>query len=115
MAASLFDGFVTLQLDGKTVELKPSPGAALKLCKLYGGLFNILPRLRQLDLEAAAHVVQLGAQLEADISEVQIAIYRTGILEVCPDLVEFVEILMNGGHSQKPQAKEEASGGEGKL
>ena len=95
---SILEGIIEIVLDGVTVELRPTPLAALKLSQTFGGLFGIIQRVRQLDFEAMAAVVHYGAGLKPkECSDLSDKIYRSGLTTIAPALMDYITVLANGG------------------
>lgn len=97
-------GEVDILLDGKQVTLKSSLAAG-KRVNAGGGYITMLGRLGAMDHDAYVQVVSAG--LDKKPSDVDAAVYRTGLPDLTQSLSTFVEYLANGG---KPVAPAETSG-----
>lgn len=110
---SILEGIIEIELDGETVELRPTPHAALKLSQTFGGLFPIISRIRQLELEVFVAVVQYGGGFKqsqhADLPE---KVFKSGMTALAPALIDYITVLANGG--SMPKFDEEAEASEGK-
>ena len=85
---------VEITLNGKTETLRPSLGAAKKVNSL-GGFMHVHSRLQAYDLDVFTLVVAAG--LEKKASEIESAVYKTGLPNLLGDVSTFVNILANGG------------------
>ena len=99
MVASLRDGVVEIQLNGKTVELKATPDAAIRLSRLYQGISPIMGKLQALDVDAFANVIRYGANLQKkeELDALSDDVWNTGLTNLLVDLLEYIGILANGG------------------
>jgi hypothetical protein len=102
---SILDGIIEIDLDGESVELRPTPQAALKLSQTFGGLFPIIGRIRQLDLDAFVAVVQYGGGIKQtkDLPE---KVFSSGMTTLAPALIDFITVLANGGKMPNFDAEE---------
>jgi len=98
MTANLHEGVVIIELDGETRELEATPGAAMKLSRLYGGLTPILGKLQAMDIEAYANVIRFGLGMkDKEASQVHELIFRSGIVNLMEPTIDYITCLFNGG------------------
>lgn len=97
-------GEVDILLDGKEVTLKSTHSAA-KRVNGGGGYIHVLDKLGGMDHDFYVMVVSAG--LDKKPSDVDAAVYRTGLPNLTQSLCTFVEYLSNGG---KPIAPSEDKG-----
>ena len=102
---------VTLELGDDTYVLVPTLSAIRKINRHFGGLDSALNRLRVMDFEAAAYVLSVGADVKGrDADALAGKLYRSGLIEATPPLVEYVAILLNGGKRLDDGDQPEPSG-----
>jgi hypothetical protein len=94
-------GEIEIVLDGTPVTLRSSLEAAKKV-GAGGGYIHALSRLGAMDHDAYVHVVAAG--LNKKPSDVDAAVFKTGIMNLTVPLCTYVEYLVNGG---KPAATAE--------
>lgn len=100
--SNILDGIIEIELDGETVELRPTPHAALKLSQTFGGLFPIIGRIRQLDLDTFTAVIQYGCGFKQNQSaSLPDKVFKSGMTNLAPALIDFITILANGGTMPK--------------
>jgi hypothetical protein len=87
-------GEVEIQLDGKTETLRSSLGAA-KRVNAAGGFSQVINKLLAYDFDYYVTVVSAG--LGKKPSEVEEAIYKTGLPNLVGSLSLYVGYLANGG------------------
>lgn len=93
---------VEIELDGKTVTLKPKLQAAKLVCRAGGGGFQpVVNRLQVGDIDIYSLVVAAG--LNKPVKDVEEAVFRTGLTALAPHLIEFVNLLANGGRPYRPK------------
>lgn len=115
MTNSAYDG-IPFVLDGEEKELVPSPGAALKLGRQYNGLATIYNKLTTFDPEVYVTVVREGLGIALNGKEAQglgEKVWRTGLTSLTEPLVEYINLLLNGGRKLENENTE--SGEEGKA
>lgn len=95
LKAAFGAGDVTIVLDGEEVTLRPSLKAAQGVSRLSGGILGAVEALSRFDLDVLVNVVALG--LGKKPSEVEEAVWRTGVSELAPRAIEFATIIANGG------------------
>jgi hypothetical protein len=86
---------VAIKLDEKDYVLKCNLDAAKRVNAIAGGMMPAIGRLGALDFDAYVHVVAAG--LDKKPAEIEVIVYRNGILELTKPLITFVEYLTNGG------------------
>lgn len=98
-------GEVEIKLDGKTETLRPSLGAA-KRVNAAGGFSQVMNKLMAYDFDYFVTVISAG--LGKKPSQVEEAIYSTGLPNLVADCVTFVGYLANGGRpaEESPEAKD---------
>lgn len=87
-------GEVEIKLDGKQETLRPSLGAA-KRVNAAGGFSQVINKLIAFDLDYYVTVVAAG--LGKKPSDVEEAVYKTGLPVLVNELVTYVGYLANGG------------------
>lgn len=111
--SNILDGIIEIELDGETVELRPTPHAALKLSQTFGGLFPIIGRIRQLELEAFTAVIQYGGSMKQKESVgLSDKVFKSGMTNLAPALIDYITVLANGG--TMPSFDEDEEKAEGK-
>jgi hypothetical protein len=100
-------GEVEIELDGEKKVLRPSLGAA-KRVNAAGGFSNVINKLLAYDFDYFVTVISAG--LSKKPSEVEEAIYKTGLPKLVNDTTLYVTYLANGG---KPAPTEADKSGEG--
>ncbi len=89
---------VVITLNGDDVTLKPTPRAALAISSHFGGYRQAIEKLATMDLAAATTVVAQGAGIKGEAAKgLSEKVYRAGLSNLTPDLIEYVAILANGG------------------
>ncbi|MAR55856.1 MAG: hypothetical protein CMM93_01610 [Rickettsiales bacterium] len=92
------DGVVSIQLGQETIELEATPGAALNLSRLYGGLTAIMSKLHAMDAEAYINVVRYGANVSAsEVEDLQLKVFSAGFIDLMQPCIQFISMLQNGG------------------
>lgn len=98
---------ITLEGTGE-VELVPTLGAMEHLQKKFGNFQKVYDGLSSIDADAFTEVVIAGLiAKKPDRNNTKAAIYETGFLELMPDLVKFVTLLLNGGKEPEEQKEDE--------
>jgi hypothetical protein len=92
---------VSIELDGKKVELKFSVEAAQQISTL-GGIKGALNNLAAFDLDSYALIILAGSGEKpigfGDVlSGMRNKVYRTGIVNLTAPLAKYVSMLANGG------------------
>lgn len=85
---------VEINLDGKIETLRPSLAAA-KRVNASGGFAHVVNRIQAADLEF--YILVVAAGMNKKNSDVEEAVYRTGLPALGADVVKFVNLLANGG------------------
>lgn len=85
---------IEITLNGKAETLRPSLGAAKKV-NAMGGFMHVHSRLQAYDFDVFVMVTSAG--LEKKASDVEAAVYKTGLPNLLADLTSFVNLLANGG------------------
>jgi hypothetical protein len=88
------DGEIEIKLDGKIETLRSSLSAA-KRVNAGGGFSHVVSRIHAADLEF--YILVVAAGLNKKTSEVEEAVYKTGLPALGVDVVRFVNYLANGG------------------
>lgn len=101
---------VEITLNGKAETLRPSLGAA-KRVNAMGGFMNVHSRLQAYDLDVFTQVIAAG--LEKKPSDVESAVYKTGLTNLLGDVSTFVNLLANGGKPFVVNSDEDSGTGEG--
>lgn len=98
---------ISLHLDGQSVDLLPTLGAAVELNRRHGGFMNLLAALDRYDLNAAVDVVLAARGLsEGRRQETTEAVFGEGLATLTPDLVRFVILLAHGGRAPNERDEE---------
>jgi hypothetical protein len=98
-------GEVEITLDGKAAVLRCSLAAAKRI-NASGGFSHVANRLGQGDLDFYVAVVAAG--LDKKASEVENAVYKTGMPSLVTPLSTFVDYLVNGGRPVAPSEGSES-------
>lgn len=97
----LGDGDVEIELDGETVTLKCSLGAAIALTRAPGGLYgtgSVAERLLRCDIDTMCMVIRAGLGVgPSAIKDLPEKVYRTGLVNVRGELASFIGRVANGG------------------
>ncbi len=99
------EGEVEIGIDGESVTLRPSLGAAMALNQEFGSFGGLLSELEAYNLGAAIKVVKRAGEFHDEER-----IFKTGLVEITPSLIRFVIMLANGG---KPLAESGEDQGDG--
>lgn len=100
-------GDVVITLDGQERILRPTLHAAMTVSKLSNGIVGAIQRVSTFDFDLVTQIIVLGlgmsnnARESRDIPE---KVYRTGLMDLVPDVVRYLTILSNGG---RPPPSEE--------
>jgi hypothetical protein len=84
---------------------------AAKRVNAAGGFAHVVNRIQAADLEF--YILVVAAGLSKKNSEVEDAVYKTGLPALGADVVKFVNILANGGKPFEPETSEGEASGEG--
>lgn len=92
---------ISIELDGKTVELKFSVEAAQQISQL-GGIKGALNNLAAFDLDSYALIIRAGTGDKTlgfgdALKGLRAKVYRTGIVNLTGPLAKYVSMLANGG------------------
>ena len=95
---------MNVTIDGKTYELEVSVDAAKRMNAVCGGMLQILPRLRAMDLDTMTELVVAGAGTKGYLNlQLQREAIWKGIWsadnqpEILSTLVEYAASLVRGG------------------
>lgn len=105
MADSLDDGAVAVTLAGRERRLVPTLAAAKAISRRFGDLNKASERVISRDFGAAVAIVRAGL---ADENFPEDEVWRAGLTRLMPVLVEYVEVLANGGRPLGQDAGREA-------
>lgn len=98
MASKFDQGEVSISLNGEIVVLKPSINAWRSISRQYGGMIPASQKLQSFDIDAMVFVIQTGAQLSGDAARnLDRRVYENGIAELLRPLIEYLNLLGNGG------------------
>jgi len=86
---------VKMILDGKEVELRPTPHAAITISRRADGFIPALERVAKYDEDLIAGIIALGIGADPDAIEATVA--RTGVAELVEPVTEFIYLLIGGG------------------
>jgi hypothetical protein len=100
------EGEVEIELDGQKETLRCTLPAARGVNAMGSGFTEVFRRLAAFDLDAYAGVVAAG--LKKKPSEVEEAVYKTGLANLTEALSEFVMLLASGGRRQKPEGQDQS-------
>lgn len=100
-------GEVTIELDGKQETLRSTLRAA-RLVNNLGGFAEVFRKLAVFDLDTYIAVVAAG--LNKKPTEVDDAVYATGLPSLIAPLSTYVEYLSNGGRPIKAPKEGDGSG-----
>jgi len=102
-------GEVEIKLNGKVETLRSSLGAA-KRVSAAGGFVHVINRVQAADLEF--YILVVAAGLGKKNSEVEEAVYSTGLPALGADVIKFVNLLANGGKPYEPEVSSGVTTGE---
>lgn len=94
---------VDIELNGKTETLKTSLRAARTINGACGDFMNALDGLNKFNM--TAYTIIIAAGLDKKPSDVEEAVFSTGLVELTGPLSRFVNALAHGGRD--PDAKTE--------
>lgn len=98
----LHEGEVEIVVDGETLTLRPTLGAASRISNLFGGYRNAMDRVVAMDLAAVTRIIVAGADVKDEAAKgFDEKVYRTGLLVLTVPVGIFVGILTNGGRAPK--------------
>lgn len=100
-------GDVPIELDGQQLVLKPTLEACLAISKLAGGLNVAIQKCSMMDVEVINQIICIGLSATSlkQRQEVEGLVFRTGVMHVAGECVEFIRTVANGG--QRPKDDEE--------
>ncbi len=90
---------VEIKLNGKTEALRCTLKAA-KRVNSAGGFAHVVNRLQAADLEY--YILVAAAGLDKKTSDVEEAVYRTGLPTIGAALAQYANLLANGGKPYRP-------------
>jgi len=93
--ARLGAGNVEIELDGETVVLKPTLLACQTLSRKAGGLSAAVEAVGRMDFDMLVSVIALG--LNRKPSDVEEAVWSTGMTNLVAPAIRFLTIVSNGG------------------
>lgn len=109
--AQLGEGDIPITLEGVSLVLKPSVGAAQFVSRQSGGIMACIEKIVRMDFDAIVMVIGLGLGYgpgrpqPADLAD---KVWRTGIDDLSGGLAEravsYLRVLSNGGRALKDQA-----------
>jgi len=104
-------GVMTVTLDGEDVELAANVRASRTICRLYGGLTEVMNKANVYDFDTLVNVVNAAAGRVGKAAEATAdAVFNTGIVTVAPWIVQYVQFLAAGGKVAKPETATSESG-----
>ena len=109
------DNFVTFDLAGEEVTLKPTFLAASRIPKAFNGYMPAIDSVSKLDPAAIETILAFGMGLTAHGQKqmnLPEKIYETGYPKVAAPCIEFLTILMNGGKRVNEEEAEDQEQGE---
>ncbi|MFX4223533.1 MAG: hypothetical protein ACMVO3_22675 [Thalassobaculum sp.] len=114
------EGEVALQLlnrDGhlETVYLKPTIGATRKISRHFGDIQSAFQKVLARNFDAICFIVFEGLQVSDDkkaAGRIEERIFRTGIVDVSPKVIEYIGVLQNGGRPLKADDQEDEEEGQ---
>ena len=93
---------INLELNEKKYPLVASYQACRDISREFGGLRPALERVAQMDMTAAAFIIQVGSS--AKLSEVESDLFANGLLTVGEQLARYLDLLANGGRASKKES-----------
>lgn len=102
-------GNIIITLDGKEMELVPTLQACIAISKIAGGLNAAVQRCLQLDFDTVCQIVTAGLGLNpVQAKQIPDAVYKTGVIELSGQCIDFVNIVANGGRPLEEEDQDEA-------
>ncbi len=90
------DQTVTIELNGKEYDLKPTLNAVRKIQRRFGGLRGALESLTQLNTEHIAHIVAAGAGVGArEINDLEEDVFQEGAGSAVEQVSPFISLLLD--------------------
>jgi hypothetical protein len=91
-------GTVEVTLGGETFVLEPTLNALQRIDRSFGSIRAAVQRCSELSLEAIVSVIAAGADVDAkEAKRLPELVYREGLVNVAPQLTEYLVALMNPG------------------
>lgn len=92
-------GIVTIQLEGKAVELEPTMEACMAVSRIAGGIGSAIERVSRLDFDTIVEIIAHGMGLNPGQRDRQLrpAVFAEGLIKLAPDVILFLRIIANGG------------------
>lgn len=103
-------GDVRITLDGQERVLRPTLHATMTVSKLSNGIVGAIQKVSTFDFDTIVQVVILGLGLSnnaREAREIPDKVYKTGMMDLTPQVVRYLTILANGG---RPPPEEETGG-----
>jgi hypothetical protein len=101
--ARLGIGNVDLKLDGEDVTLRPSLKAAQAISRQSGGIRGALKAIAELDFDTITYIIAVG--LGKKPSDIEDAVYRTGLPDLVDPVNTFVAVIASGGRIKGGEEK----------
>jgi len=98
-------GVMTISLDGEDIDLLANVRASRTICRLYGGLTEVMTKANVYDFDTLVTVINAGSGRVGKAAEATAdAVFNTGIVTVAPWIVTFINFLAAGGKVAKSDA-----------
>lgn len=108
--ARLGAGNVSIELDGRTVILKPTLRAAQTISRQKGGIVGAIEMVSRLDFDTIVQVVSLGSSAsDRDAKDLPDRVFEAGITTLSGPIIRYLSMLANGGRPQTTGGSEGAS------
>lgn len=108
----LHEGVVEIEVDGETVELKPTPHALAKIDEHFDGLAPAAAAIDRSSPRAIAAVIVAGAGVSGkDARELHEKVMRPGYGRFVEPAGQFLAYLFNGGRETPPESSGEEGNG----
>jgi len=96
-----------IELDGVTRVLLPTPNAALRISRHFGGFKAARDRLLAEDLDAYVAVIRYGCGIkEAEAKGLEEKVFAAGLTNLFVPLLEYIGVLISGGKLPAEEDKE---------
>jgi hypothetical protein len=106
-------GDVEIELDGETVTLECTLGAALALTRAPGGIYgtgSVAERLLRCDIDTMCMVIRAGLGVgPSAIKDLPEKVFRTGLLSMRGSLAIYVGRVANGGRPPEEETADPAN------
>jgi hypothetical protein len=106
-------GDVEIELDGETVTLQCTLGAAMALTRAPGGIYgtgSVAERLLRCDIDTMCMVIRAGLGLgPSAVKDLPEKVFRTGLITMRGSLAIYIGRVANGGRPPEEETENPAN------